>query len=87
VGEDAAPRLREATNAHREKLWRQVDGIAGAPWFLGPRFSMLDVYVTVMTRWRPRRAWFAANCPRLTAIATALDGDPRLRALWAANFS
>lgn len=86
VGE-AGPALREATNAHRGKLWHQVEASAGAPWFLGARFSMLDVYVTVMTRWEPRRAWFAAHCPRLAAIASVLDDDPRLRALWAANFS
>jgi GST-like protein len=84
---DAGPALRDATNAHRERLWGQVEGAARAPWFLGARFSMLDVYLSVMTRWRPRRAWFAEHCPRLTAIATALDDDPRLRALWAANFS
>jgi len=83
---DAGPALRAATNAHREKLWRQIESAAGSPWFLGARFSMLDVYLSVMTRWRPRRAWFAEHCPRLIAIATALDGDPRLRALWAANF-
>jgi GST-like protein len=85
VGE-AGPALHEATHAHRQTLWQQVEGAAGAPWFLGARFSMLDVYITVMTRWRPRRPWFAEHCPRLTAIATALDDDPRLRALWAVNF-
>jgi len=84
---DAGPALRDATHAHRQKLWRQVEAAAGAPWFLGARFSMLDVYVATMTRWRPGRAWFAEHCPKLTAIATALDGDPRLAALWAANFS
>ena len=84
---DAGPALREATDAHRNKLWRQIEVAASGPWFLGARFSMLDVYVTVMTRWRPRRAWFAEHCPKLTAIATALDDDPRLRALWAANFA
>lgn len=84
---DAGPALRAATDAHRLKLWQQVEEVARGPWFLGPRFSMLDVYVTVMTRWRPRRAWFAEHCPRLAAIAAALDEDPRLRALWAANFA
>jgi GST-like protein len=83
---DAGPALRDATHAHRERLWRQVESAVRGPWFLGPRFSMLDIYVTVMTRWRPRRAWFAEHCPRLAAIAAALDGDPRLAALWAANF-
>jgi GST-like protein len=85
VGE-AGPALRDATHAHRQVLWQQVEGAARGPWFLGARFSMLDVYIAAMTRWRPRRAWFAANCPKLFAIATALDADPRLLALWAANF-
>ena len=86
VGE-AGPALRAATHAHREALWRQVEAAAKGPWFLGPRFSVLDVYVCAMTHWRPRRAWFAAHCPRLSAIALALDGDPRLRALWTANYA
>ena len=84
---DAGPMLRDATDAHREALWRQVEAVARAPWFLGPRFSMLDVYLAVMTRWRPRRAWFAEHCPRIAAIAASVDDDPRLRALWAANFA
>jgi GST-like protein len=84
---DAGDVLREATNAHRASLWQQVESAARGPWFLGARFSMLDIYLCAMTRWRPRRAWFAEHCPRLTAIALALDDDPRLRALWAANFA
>jgi GST-like protein len=84
---DAGPALRDATHAHRQRLWQQVEAAARGPWFLGPRFSMLDVYVAVMTRWRPRRAWFAEHCGKLSSIAAALDGDPRLAALWAANFS
>ena len=28
----------------------------------------LDLYVAVMTRWRPGRKWFTANTPRLLAI-------------------
>ena len=84
---DAGPRLSESTLAHRRKLWQQLEGAARGPWFLGPRFSLLDVYIAAMTRWRPRRAWFAEHCPKLSAIATALDDEPRLRALWAANFA
>jgi GST-like protein len=83
---DAGPVLRDATHAHRRKLWHQLEGVARGPWFLGARFSMLDVYVAAMTRWQPGRAWFAEHCPKLAAIAAAADHDPRLRALWAANF-
>ncbi|HET9626043.1 MAG TPA: cupin domain-containing protein [Kofleriaceae bacterium] len=83
---DAGPRLRDATEAHRQSLWRQVEASVRGPWLLGARFSILDAYVAVMTHWRPRRAWFAEHCPKLAAIAAAADREPRLRALWAASF-
>jgi GST-like protein len=82
----AGDELRASTDARREQLWRHLETVAGAPWFLGDRFSALDVYVAVMTRWRPRRAWFAAHCPRLSAIARATDARPDLAPVWAANF-
>jgi GST-like protein len=40
-----------------------------------------------MTRWRPRRDWFAEQCPKLHAIALACDADPRLAPVWARNFT
>jgi GST-like protein len=39
-----------------------------------------------MTRWRPRREWFAEACPRLYEIAVAVDEDARLANVWATNF-
>jgi GST-like protein len=79
--------LRASTNAHREKQWRHLEGVARGPWFLGERWSVLDVYVSVMTRWRPGRAWFAEHTPKLAAIAAAVDRDPRLADVWGVNFS
>src|SRR5205085_9840214 len=55
--------FRAATDAYAQKLWRQVDGAAGAPWFLGERFSALDIYLDVMTRWRPKRGRFESETP------------------------
>lgn len=83
---DAGPRLRESTHAHRQELWKQVEGAARRPWFLGEQRSILDVYVAVMTRWRPGRPWFAGATPKLAAIAAAVDADPALAPLFAANF-
>ncbi|MBA3452098.1 MAG: glutathione S-transferase family protein [Deltaproteobacteria bacterium] len=83
---DAGPMLREATHAHRRALWKQLESVTGAPWFLGETRSALDLYIGVMTHWRPRRDWFEAECPKLFAIAKAIDADPRLTTLWAANF-
>ncbi len=83
---DAGPMLREATHAHRRALWKQLEGVAHGPWFLGETRSALDLYIGVMTHWRPRREWFAAECPKLFAIAKVIDADPRLAKLLAANF-
>lgn len=85
VGEHG-PELRESTDEHRKSLWRLVEGAVRGPWFLGERPSALDLYVSVMTRWRPRRDWFAENCPRLHAIAVLVDEDARLAPVWTANF-
>jgi GST-like protein len=83
---DAGDRLRESTEAHRKKLWAQMESAAKGPWFLGQTRSMLDVYISAMTRWRPQRPWFEANTPKLAAIARALDDDAKLAPLWKANF-
>ncbi|HEX7198123.1 MAG TPA: glutathione S-transferase family protein, partial [Dongiaceae bacterium] len=45
--------FRAATDAYAQRLWHQIEGEAGSPWFLGERFSALDIYLGVMTRWRP----------------------------------
>jgi GST-like protein len=78
--------FRAATDAYAQKLWRQIEANAGAPWFLGDRFSALDIYVDVMTRWRPKRGWFEAETPRLFAIARRADQVPELAPVWARNY-
>lgn len=83
---DAGPALQETTHAHRKRLWQYLEGQARGPTtFLGT-FSAIDLYLAAMTRWRPGRDWFAQHAPKLHAIASTLDNDPRLAALWAANF-
>lgn len=77
---------RASVDAYAQRLWRQVESEAGAPWFLGERFSALDVYIDVMTRWRPRRGWFEAETPKLFAIARKTDAVPELKEVWRRNY-
>ena len=80
-------RLRQAVYRRREDLWRQLErSIGSGEWVLGERFSALDLYISVMTRWRPRRAWFAENCPSLHAIAVRCDGLAPLSEVLRRNF-
>lgn len=84
--EGARDGFRTAVDAHARRLHGMLEAAAGAPWFLGGRFSALDLYVAVFTRWRPRRPWFAEHAPRLHAIAERADRLPELTAVWERNF-
>jgi GST-like protein len=86
-GETARAELRAGTDAHGQRCWRIMeDAVSPAPWVLGRRSSALDLYVSAMTRWRPRRAWFAEHCPKLHAVALRVDEDPRVAVVWARNY-
>jgi GST-like protein len=82
----AAEPFADALNARIRHLWTHVEGACSRPHFLGERFSALDIYLSVMTRWRPRRAWFAENTPFLAAAAGRADEHPLLAPAWARNF-
>jgi GST-like protein len=82
---DAQQGFVDKVAAYRLALWRLVEEAAGAPWFLGARFSALDLYINVMTKWTPRRPWFVAHCPKLAAIAGHAQALPELAAAWARN--
>ena len=80
---DSAAALRASTDRHRESLWRQVEAaINPDPWFLGTRLSALDLYLAFMTRWRPRKEWFATECPKLAAVAAEVHRIPELAELF-----
>ena len=76
----------EAVRAYGEKLYGILEAEATGPWFLGRRFSALDIYVCTLTHWEPRRPWFDANAPKLVTIADAARALPRLAEVWARNF-
>lgn len=78
--------FRSEVDAYAQRLWLAVEAAAGSPWFLGGRMSALDVYLAVMTKWRPRRAWFAEHAPKLLAAGDAAAALPALAPVMARNF-
>jgi GST-like protein len=87
ANEEGARELRESTNRHRENLWRQLESEAKGPWFLGERMTALDLYIAPMTYWRPGRKWFAANAPKLFAIAEKASATPGVADVMRKNFN
>lgn len=85
-GEKAAKGFRANIDEYQKTLWSMVEAEAKAPWFLGKRFSALDIYFCAMTRWRPREPWFEANAPKVFAAGRKCDDLPKLKAVWLRNY-
>lgn len=79
--EAAQASYAEAVHDYAKKLYGVLEGAAKAPWFLGERFSVLDIYAAVMTRWTPGRDWHRENSPKLMAISGAVEALPALKNL------
>ena len=86
VGEDAQRAFEANVNAYARRLWEIMEAQASAPWFLGAHFTALDLFIAVMTKWRPTRAWFKTHAPRLHAIALAAQVAPQIGEVWSRNF-
>lgn len=69
-----------------QSFWLQVADEAGTPWFLGDRFSAIDLYIAVMLRWGPGLDWAAEHVPRLYHIATDASERPAVAPVIARNF-
>lgn len=84
---DAGDDLREAAIEQIKRAWAAMEAlVAPAPWILGERMSLLDVYVAIVSRWTPRRRWFRDACPKLNAVAERVDALPELQTFWGERF-
>jgi len=69
------------------ECWRLMDAqVHPGRYILGDDLSVLDLYVTVLSRWGPRRKVFYEVAPKMTEVVRRVDGDPRLTDFWAARF-
>jgi len=75
-----------AVNQYARRLYTMLNDAASTPWFLGERFSALDIYICTLTHWRPGRSWFVENTPGLVAIADATKAISVISQVWVRNF-
>jgi len=80
--------FRDRVLDYRKALWLQFENALdpGAPWVLGDNVSALDVYVAVMSQWRPGPAWFGRHCPGLFRIGRRAQRHAALGPVLARNF-
>ena len=80
--------LLERTAERIAHCWRLMDSLVpnDGPYLLGDKISVLDLYVTVISRWQPRRLRFYREAPRMAQVVRRVDGEPRLREHWAKRY-
>jgi GST-like protein len=67
--------------------WRKMDEqISPGRYILGDELSVLDLYVTVISRFGPWRTRFYRTAPKMAEIVRRVDTDPRLADFWARRF-
>ena len=86
VPADAAEAFQARIIDHRKAMWRVMEAEAVDPWFLGARFSAIDIFLAVMTRWRPGPAWFQIETPMLWSAGVAAAAHPAIAPVMARNF-
>jgi GST-like protein len=59
-----------------------LTGDPAAPFLLGARFSLADIYLAVMSRWCEGRVWTPRHCPRIEALAQAVRARPAIAPIW-----
>ena len=87
-----AEAIRDRAQEMYRDLWRLVEAEAGltgdaaAPFLLGARFTVADIYIAVMTRWMKGSEWLPEACPKLDTLARAVSERPHIAPVWARHW-
>ena len=85
------PDLRDAVvEAVHDRIafcWTHMDSqLDPGRYLLGNELTVLDLYVTVVSRFGPWRARFYRSAPKMADVVRRVDADPGLERLWAERF-
>ncbi len=91
--EDLQAKVKAAIKERIVDCWRMMESqIApqmdshGGRYLLGDELTVLDLYVTVLSRWGPRRVRFYEAAPKMSEVVKRVDADPRLAEFWEKRF-
>lgn len=77
----------EAVHERIAQCWHAMEiQLRPGSYLLGDRLTVLDLYVTVVSRFGPWRKRFYQVAPRMGEIVRRVDADPRLLDFWARRF-
>ncbi len=87
VSATEGPSVKARTGERIVDCWRMMDAqVDPDRYILGDELTVLDLYVTVVSRWGPRRKRFYDVAPKMSDVVRRVDAEPRLAAFWAERF-
>jgi GST-like protein len=85
--EDSEAVIKHRTAERIAECWKLMDSqVNPQRYILGNKLSVLDIYVSVVSRWTPRRKRFYQEAPKLAEVVKRVDAEPRLKEFWARRF-
>jgi len=82
-----APHVIDRIHDRIAECWSKMDEqITPGRYILGDELSVLDLYVTVISRFGPWRTRFYESAPKMAEIVRQVDADPRLEEFWGKRF-
>jgi GST-like protein len=80
-------RIRERTGERIAECWAIMDAqVEPGLYIQGADLGVLDLYVTVLSRWGPRRRRFYEVAPKMAKVVRRVDAHPALADFWAERF-
>ena len=89
AGDDAAAQemIKIRTAERIADCWEKMERqITPDRFLLGPELTVLDLYVSVASRWAPHRTRFHEVAPRMGEVMRRVDALPELTGFWAKRF-
>ncbi|HEY9042985.1 MAG TPA: glutathione S-transferase family protein [Rheinheimera sp.] len=81
------PELLQRTADRIAHCWNVMDSqLTPQLFLLGQQMSVLDIYVTVASRWTPGRRRFYQVAPGMAEVVRRVDGLVQLKDFWARRF-
>ena len=82
-----APRVIDRVHDRIAACWANMDKqVNPGRYIVGDELSVLDLYVTVVSRFGPWRTRFYKTAPKMAEIVRRVDADPRLTDFWARRY-
>lgn len=87
ASKEDGPRVLDRIHDRIADCWHMMDEqITPGHYILGDELTVLDLYVTVISRFGPWRTRFYKSAPKMAEIVRRVDADPRLADFWAKRF-